>query len=76
MGWNDHFDPSEYDASSPDSMRALADRAVRNAPPRKPTPSEQARLDGLPTGDCWDCGRNGKLVGKGMCAPCYRADNF
>ncbi len=76
MGWNDHFDPSEYDAADPDSMRALADRAIAQAPARPISASDQKWLDSLPTGECWDCGQTRKLVGKGMCSPCWRADNY
>lgn len=44
MGWNDHYCPSSYDPACPDSMRALADRAVRDAPTR-----------GEDTGTCYKC---------------------
>lgn len=75
MGWNDRFDPDEYDASDVDSMRRLADRA--RTKPRTPTPSEQEWLDSLPTGDCEYCpASNIKLVNGYLCASCYRADKY
>lgn len=75
MGWNDRFDPDEYDASDPDSMRRLADRA--RTKPRKPTAAEQEWLDSLTVGSCEYCPRdNVKLVNGYLCAGCYRLDKY
>lgn len=71
MGWNDHFDPSDYDPADPDSMRALANRALATSASKVPDPTPDAEK-----GECWDCGRMAKLGGKGLCAPCYIADNY
>ncbi len=51
MGWNDRFDPSEYDPACVDSMRALADRAVREAP-----------AAGEDTGTCYQCKGTENLI--------------
>lgn len=71
MGWNDHYCPSEYDPTDPDSMHDLALRSLRDN--AKPAPAPDP--NGPDVGECWDCGRTSKIVGKGMCSWCWLADN-
>jgi hypothetical protein len=75
MGWNDHFDPSEYDPSDNASMQALADRAIAKS--RTTTTAATPPAEGDDVGECWDCGAEGvKLYRKGLCGRCKVADMY
>lgn len=68
MGWNDNYDPSEYDAADNDSMRLLAMREMMKGDPKAPPITEDS-----PT--CWDCERKvpnqDYLHRNGQCHRCW-----